>query len=232
MIICFSGNNHQVRGESRIDLKPYEEQESRKMVKFPELLKQFSAEVLGTFLLVFFGDGAIAQKVIGKDGTFLNIALGYGFALMIGIFVSGGISGGHLNPAVTLTMAIFKKCSWIQVPVYMLGQYLGAFIAAAMLYGVYSDGIALIDPDKSVAGSAGIFASYPQSFAGTATLAFDQILGTAMLLIIILAVTDDRNMKIASGLVPLCIGLGLAAIHISFGLNAGCAINPARDFSP
>ena len=153
---------------------------------------------------------------------------------MIGILVSGGVSGGHLNPAVTLSMAVLRKCSWIQVPIYMLAQYLGAFLAAAVLYGIYADGIN--GAGGKVPGTAGIFASYPYSGGewepSSVTLAFDQILGTALLLIIILAVTDDKNMNVSSGLVPLLIGLGLAAIHNSFGLNAGCAINPARDFSP
>ncbi len=80
--------------------------------------------------------------------------------------------------------------------------------------------------------AAGIFASFPNPKASLATQIGDQILGTACLLVIILAVTDERNMKVASGLVPLLIGLGLAAIHISMAFNAGCAINPARDFSP
>ena len=85
-------------------------------MKFPELLRQFSAEALGTFLLVVFGDGAIAETSLdASKGTFLNIAFGYGFGLMIGILASGGVSGGHLNPAVTVTMAVFKKCSWLQV---------------------------------------------------------------------------------------------------------------------
>jgi len=158
---------------------------------------------------------------------------GYGFALMIGILVSGNVSGGHLNPAVTLSMAVLRKCAWIQVPIYMLAQYLGAFLASAVLYGIYADGIN--GAGGKIDGTAGIFASYPYSGdwqPSAATLAFDQILGTALLLIIILAVTDDKNMNVSSGLVPLLIGLGLAAIHNSFGLNAGSAINPARDFSP
>ena len=97
-----------------------------------------------------------------------------------------------------------------------------------------------------VPGGAGTWASYPHNGAynstsgevtseplpTTVTLFFDQLLGTALLLIIILSVTDERNMKVPSGLVPLFIGLGLTAIHLSFAFNAGCAINPARDFSP
>ena len=100
-------------------------------------------------------------------------------------------------------------------------------------------------PNDLIPGAAGIWASYPGGGAynsttetgsdpipSTVTLFFDQLLGTALLLIIILSVTDERNMKVPSGLVPLFIGLGLTAIHLSFAFNAGCAINPARDFSP
>lgn len=197
------------------------------------LLKQFLAEFLGTFLLVLMGDGAIAQYsyLEPERKNFLSVALGYGFALMIGILVSGGVSGGHLNPAVTLAMACIKKCKWICIPVYWAGQYLGALLGAAVLFGTYADGINANGGTEKIE-NAGIFASYPNPNATTVTLVMDQALGTAVLLIIILAVTDKKNMKVSSGLVPLLIGLGLAAIHISLAYNAGCAINPARDLSP
>lgn len=212
-------------------------------------VREFLAETLGTFVLVLFGDGAVAQVVLGRAnkgdlffGGFLNIAFGYGLALMIGICISGGVSGGHLNPAVTLAMAAIKKLKPKQVPVYMAGQYLGAFLAALVLWGEYADTIKLAEMTLSSTNSSsytsnthGIFASYPSfpvTQVTTVTLAMDQMLGTALLLIIILAVTDQSNMKINNSMVPVIIGLGLTAIHLSFGLNAGSAINPARDFSP
>jgi len=201
------------------------------------LVRNFLAEFLGTFALVLFGDGAVAQSALGGSnyGGFLSICFGYGLALMIGILISGGVSGGHLNPAVTLTMAMLGKLKPIEIPGYMLGQFLGAFFAALCVWGNYADMIRITEgnDDSYSMVTAGIFASYPNtSELSTATLAMDQILGSAMLLVIILAVTDSRNMKVTSGLVPLLIGLGLTAIHLSFGLNAGAAINPARDFSP
>jgi len=207
-----------------------------------QYFREFLAETLGTFALVLFGDGAVAQVVLGNAarndqffGGFLNISFGYGLALMIGICISGGVSGGHLNPAVTLAMAAIKKLKPIQIPIYMAGQYLGAFLAALVLWGEYADAIKMVDTDGYTSATHGIFASYPFfdiSQVTTLSLAMDQVLGTAMLLIIILAVTDNNNMKIQSSLVPITIGLGLTAIHLSFGLNAGSAINPARDFSP
>jgi aquaporin-9 len=203
------------------------------MKQAPTLARQFMAEFLGTYLLVLFGDGAIAQYMLLEPNgqkNFMSVALGYGLALMIGILVSGGVSGGHLNPAVTLAMACLKKCSWKVLPVYWLAQYSGALLSAATLYGVYADGINTLGANMT---TAGIFASYPNAIGpSTVTLVMDQALGTAMLLIIILAVTDERNMKVPSGMVAPLIGLGLTAIHISLAFNAGCAINPARDFSP
>jgi len=195
-----------------------------------QLVREFLAETLGTFMLVLFGNGAIAQfKGMGAPNPFMHVAFGYGLGLTLGILVSGGVSGGHLNPAVTLAMAVLKKCKWIQLPVYWAAQYLGAFLASAILFGTYADFINV----GGKPGNAGIFASYPGDFGpSTITLILDQFLGTALLLIIILSVTDGLNMKVTSGLVPLYIGLGLTAIHLSFALNAGCAINPARDFAP
>jgi len=206
-------------------------------------LRDFLAELLGTFLLVLIGDGAVAQWSLSaatggdKGGTFLNVSLGYGLALMVGILASGGVSGGHLNPAVTLAMAAVGKLRWPQVPVYMAGQYLGAFLAALVLWGNYADALALAagGEDHTVASTMGVFASYPTYSTDKValyTLAADQVLGTFVLLIIIFSVTDERNMNLSGSLVPLTIGLGLTAIHLSFGLNAGSAINPARDFSP
>jgi len=208
-----------------------------------QYVREFLAETLGTFTLVLLGDCAVGQVVLGNGargddffGGFLNISVGYGLALMIGITISGGVSGGHLNPAVTLAMAAIKNIKLLQIPVYMAGQYLGAFLAALVVWGEYADAIKMVEVSGNYTSAThGIFASYPffaTEQVSTLSLAMDQMLGTAMLLIIILAVTDNNNMKISSSLVPLTIGLGLTAIHLSFGLTAGAAVNPARDFSP
>merc|ERR1712126_128396 len=210
------------RGERTVKDHTEEETATARMnlrIKGNQHLREFLAEFLGTFILVLFGDGAVAQWSLAeqtggnKGGNFLHVCLGYGLALMLGIFVSGGVSGGHLNPAVTLTMAVLKKLRWAQVPVYMVAQ----------------------EGDKTSMNTAGIFASYPSYTTEQVawySLASDQMLGTALLILIILSVTDQENMKISPSLVPISIGLGLTAIHISFGLTAGAAVNPARDFSP
>jgi len=129
-------------------------------------------------------------------------------------------------------MAAIGKCKWRQVPVYMLAQFLGAFIGAAVLYLEYAQFISS-NGGIELKANYGIFASYPAEYLENEFYwVSDQVLGTAILLIIINAATDKKNMNLPSGMIPLTIGLGLTSIHISLALNAGCAINPARDFMP
>ncbi|ESP00593.1 hypothetical protein LOTGIDRAFT_157872 [Lottia gigantea] len=185
-----------------------------------------------------FGNGSVAQVVLSKGtaGGPETIYWSWGLGVTMGVYVAGGISGAHLNPAVTLTMACLKKTSWKRVPFYMLAQYLGAFIASVMVFVVYLDsinnydgGIRAVIGDKS---TAGIWSTYPQSHLSTINGFGDQIFGTALLLICVLAVTDRKNMKPDSGLVPLSIGLIVVVIGMTFGYNCGYAINPARDLGP
>jgi len=105
------------------------------------LVREFFAELLGTFVLIVLGDGAVAQMVLTEKSlaTYLSVNFGYAMAVAFGVYVSGGVSGGHINPAVTLVMAVIGRLKWIKVPVYMAGQYLGAFLGSAVVFGVYHD---------------------------------------------------------------------------------------------
>lgn len=201
-----------------------------------KMFQNFFAELLGTFILVLMGDGAIAQHVLSKGarGDFGNVSLGYGLALMIGITVSGGVSGGHLNPAVSLAMWVLGKMSRRGLFIYWAAQYIGAILASGVLLAVYSDAVHEFEGNSGnlTLATAGIWASFPSPNISATQAAVDQVVGTAVLLVIILAVTDSKNMNIPQHLVPLYIGLGLASIHMSLALNAGCAINPARDLGP
>lgn len=209
-----------------------------------KFVKEFLAEFLGTFILVLFGDAGIAQNVLtgGANGNFFTLNWGWGVGLTLAVLVSGGVSGGHLNPAVSLGMAVWGKFSWVKVPVYWVAQYLGAFTASALLYGVYLNALDTFDPDRTHL-SYGIFATYPgmaiNSTAGAATSFLsagnglgDQIVGTMLLLICVCAITDPRNMMVPKGLIPLFVGLALLNIGVCFGFNCGYAINPARDLAP
>jgi len=204
--------------------------------------RAFLAEFLGTAILILIGDGSVAQFVLGGrlagslDVGFLSVNFAWGIAVAMGVYISAGPSGGHLNPAVSLAMALVGKLSWIMVPVYFLAQYLGAFFGAAILYGVYHDALDAFDGgNRSVTGpdaTAGIWATYPQGYLSIATGLGDQVIGTAILVTCVLAITDDKNHSAPKGVVPLSVGLCVFAIGASFGLNCGYAINPARDLGP
>ncbi|XP_033634630.1 aquaporin-9-like [Asterias rubens] len=201
-------------------------------------IKEFLAEFLGTFLLMLFGDGNVAQSVLsGKEyGEFLSINLGWFVAVTMGVYASAGVSGGHINPAVSLALAVVGKFSWKKVPHYIVAQMLGSFAASAALYGVYLD--ALNDFDGGVRqvlgenGTAGIWATYPKPFLSLQTGLGDQILGTGLLVCCVLAVTDKRNDGAPKGMTALMVGLSVLGIGLAFGYNCGYAINPARDLAP
>ncbi|WAQ99001.1 AQP10-like protein [Mya arenaria] len=207
---------------------------STKLRVHNDLAREALAEFLGTFILLSFGDGSVAQMLLsqGELGSALSIHLSWGLGVMMGVFVAGGVSGAHLNPAVTGAMACLGRLPWRKAPVYMLAQYLGAFIAAACVYLVYYDALAHYDGGVRDLSSAGIFATYPQTYVTSWNCFGDQIFGTALLLIGILAITDPDNMAPSKAMTALCVGLLVVAIGMTFGLNCGYAINPARDLGP
>ncbi|KAL5004123.1 hypothetical protein ScPMuIL_017579 [Solemya velum] len=202
------------------------------------LVREGLAEFLGTCILVLFGDGSVAQYVLSRGtlGSADAIHWSWGIGVTMGVYVSGGVSGGHINPSVTVALACVGKFPWRKVPFYILAQYLGGFTASALLYGVYHDALDNLDGGirhvDGVNGTAGIWSTYPQTFATLSTVLGDQVLGTALLLVLVLAITDDRNLNPPRGLLPISIGLIVVGIGMAFHLNCGYAINPARDLAP
>jgi MIP family channel proteins len=197
------------------------------------------AEFLGTFVLIMFGVGVVAQVVLSGQtaGTYLSINLAWGLGVVMGCYVAGGVSGAHLNPAVTLALAIHRGFSWSKVAPYMLAQTAGAFAAAAVVFLTYAPAFDHFDGGVRQVlgpqGTAGIFATYPQAFLSTFPAGFiDQFVGTALLMLVVLAISDARNAPPAAGMAPLIVGLLVMAIGMAFGYNAGYAINPARDLGP
>jgi glycerol uptake facilitator protein len=224
---------------------------SRTVTRSPALagtLGECIAEFFGTMVLILFGDGCVATFALftklgpgGAATPFANnwvvIILGWGLAVMLGIYVAGAISGAHINPAVTLALAVRGKLPWNKVLPYWAAQVLGAFVAAAILYFVYQGaivnalgGAALNSTNISQVG--GVFYTSPKPFVGVFGAFCDEFVGTALLVGLIFAITDGRNQPVQANLNPLIIGFLIVAIGASFGLNTGYAINPARDFGP
>ena len=199
---------------------------------------ELAAEFLGTMVLILFGTGVNAMVslfgagISGQivNGGYTNITLGWGLGVAMGIYVAGGISGAHLNPAVTLALAVFRDFPWKKVLPYSLVQTAGAFVAAAIVYWNYRPAFLRIDPLFD--HTAGVFTTFPAFPELLSAGLLDQILGTALLVGLIFAVIDPRNQAPVGNLAPLVVGLIVVAIGMSFGGMHGYAINPARDFGP
>jgi glycerol uptake facilitator protein len=208
------------------------------MNKKPTLAAELIAEFLGTFVLILFGTGVVAMVVLFPAATpaatvhggYTNITLGWGLAVTMGIYVAGKVSGGHLNPAVTLTLAVFRGFPWRKVLPYSIAQTAGAFFAAALVYRNYLPAFRQVDPQLE--RTAGVFTTFPAFPAWPQAGFLDQVIGTALLLLLILAITDEFNVPPGANLAPLMIGLVVVAIGMSFGGMHGYPINPARDFGP
>ncbi|MGE0886072.1 MAG: MIP/aquaporin family protein [Blastocatellales bacterium] len=197
------------------------------------LKRELLAEFLGTFVLLAFGAGVVAQVVLSKqqNGTYLSINIAWGFAVTMGIYVAGGVTGAHLNPAVTLALAVRRALAWSKVLPYSLAQIAGAFCGAATVFVVYREAFFAFDGGIRQMDTAGIFATYPQPYLSTSGALIDQIVGTAMLMLVISAVGDLRNNQ-TGNVAPIVVGFLVMVIGMCFGFNAGYAINPARDFGP
>ena len=202
--------------------------------KTPGLAGEMAAEFAGTMILILFGVGVVAQVAAAGIGDHDSIAWAWGLGVTLGVYVAARVSGAHLNPAVTIALAVFKGFSWRKVAPYALAQTLGAFVAALLVRWNYTEVLNAADPGLTIK-TQGVFSTLP----GNGTLpvgewgAFrDQIIGTAILLFVILALTDMANTAPAANLGPVVIGLLVVAIGMAWGTNAGYAINPARDFGP
>jgi MIP family channel proteins len=203
------------------------------------IARELAAEFLGTFTLIIFGVGVVAQVVLSRQtaGQYLSINIAWGLAVTFGAYVAGGVSGAHLNPAVTLALATHRGFPWHKVLPYSLAQFLGAFVAALVVFLTYHEAFANLDNGirqvTGPEGTAGIFATYPQAFLSTFPGGFiDQIVGTALLVGGIFAVTDQRNAAPPTQFAPIVVGALVMLIGATFGFNSGYAINPARDFGP
>lgn len=202
------------------------------------LLGECLAEFAGTMVILLFGAGVCAMTTLFATGVpgevvlggWTNITLGWGLGVVFGVALAAKVSGAHLNPAVTVALAVFRGFSWAKVLPYTIAQTLGAFCGAALVYFNYRTAFAQFDP--GLEKTAGIFTTFPAFPGVPAAGFFDQVIGTAILVLLVLAVTDDKNQPAPAWATPMLVGLIVVGIGISFGRLHGYAINPARDFGP
>lgn len=202
-----------------------------------EMVREFLAELMSTFVMMVFGLGSVAHMVLGgKFGSFLGVNLGFGFGVAIGVHVAGNISGAHMNAAVTFTNCALGNLSWKKFPVYVLGQFVGSFLAAASIYGVFYAAIMDYSGGQlTVAGpvaTANIFATYLPEYMPLWMGFLDEVFITGMLQLCLFAITDKRNNPALPGTQAVVIGILVVIIGVSLGMNTGYAINPSRDLPP
>ncbi|HHJ9355478.1 TPA: MIP/aquaporin family protein [Streptococcus pyogenes] len=189
----------------------------------------FIGELLGTFILVLLGDGVVSACILNKtkaqNSGWIAIVLGWGIAVTVAVYISGFMSGAHLNPAVTLAMAAIGSLPWSQVVTYLVAQFLGAMLGALVLYLHYY-------PHWKETKDAGTilacFSTGP-AIRHTWSNLLGEALGTVVLVITVMAIGPN---KVAAGFGPIIVGFVVMAVGFSLGATTGYAINPARDLGP
>lgn len=211
---------------------------------------------MGTLVLIAFGNGVVAMAVAALNqsgraenahtiflasGDWLLITWGWAMAVVFGVYVAGGISGAHINPAVTLALAVKRDFPWGKVLPYMGAQMAGAFVGAALVFLDYHNAISSFEATNNITRgdpasntTFSIFATFPAPYYHGNLIwpLIDQIIATMFLVLLVFALIDTMNQAPRANLAPLLVGLVVAAIGMSFGANSGYAINPARDFGP
>jgi len=189
----------------------------------------FIAEIIGTFLLMTLGCGVNAncslQKTYGQNAGWVVISLGWGLAVFTAVFVAGSISGAHINPAVTVGLAIAGKFEVAKVPMYLLAQMIGAYLGAGAVYLQYKDHF---DATTDAGTKLGVFSTGP-AIQNTFRNLLSEIIGTFVLVYCIFFLVNGDGL---GSLSALPVGLLVVAIGMSLGGTTGYAINPARDLGP
>ncbi|KAI1712531.1 major intrinsic protein domain-containing protein [Ditylenchus destructor] len=202
-----------------------------------ELGRALVGEFLGTAVLMLVIGCVVAQSVLPRPSmnALINVNVGVGLGIVFGIAICARVSGGHINPAVSLMFLTFGQISALRFVLYALVQTAGAFVGAALAFAVYFDAIKQFDlGERQVYGSratAQIFASYPNTHVGWFTGVIDQVIATALFCMFIAHITDKRN-HYPAWTQPLVIGTVFVMIGTCFAYNAGYPCNPARDFGP
>jgi glycerol uptake facilitator protein len=206
-----------------------------------QLRGEMIAEAVAMFIIIAFGDSAACMYTLYNPSpyqqAYWGVCIAWGLAVTIAIYVTGGVSGAHANPAVSLAMAMFRGFSWKKVLPYSLAQIVGAFLGAAVVYLMFSPVIDHFNTvnhlTRAAGGAAGVFFTHPGLAITPLHALGDQVVLTALLMLGIFAVTEERNLLAPmanSG--ALIIGLLVATIGASDGYLEAWALNPARDFGP
>jgi glycerol uptake facilitator protein len=199
-------------------------------------MSPYVAELIGTLILVLLGDGVVANVVLGKtkgqNAGWIVITAGWGLGVAVAVYAVNAISGAHLNPAVTLSLAAIGKFPWSAVPGYMAAQMAGGFLGGALVWLAY---LAHWKETPEAGAKLAVFCTGP-AIRCVASNVLTEILGTFVLVLGVLAILSPKNLVPNSGFdtgfAPFLVGVLVWSIGLSLGGPTGYAINPARDLGP
>ena len=210
------------------------------------LTGELFGEIFGPFVLILLGDGVVANvglapRLAAPAYNWNTITIGWAFAVIVAVYISGGVSGAHLNPAVTIALAVKRGFPWAKVGPFIVAQFIGAFLGALGVYLVYRDGLVAAGmPNVWSTGPGSVFGSSFWGGQGAAatgsysllTAGIAEFFGTMMLLWGVLASGDERNLGLKNNMGPFLVGFTVLAVGMSLGGPSGYSINPARDLGP
>ncbi|KAI1267621.1 aquaporin-like protein [Xylariaceae sp. FL1019] len=217
--------------EGNVDPNEYRNIWARIRAKHPEPLSEF----LATFVAIFLGLAGtlsvnLSENQTYKYGTYETTCWAWGFAWMFGIYLGGGVSGAHMNPAISFSLSVFRGFPWRQCLIYVIAQFLASLAAGALAFGIFQDTIYHIDP--SMEQTATSFFSTPQTWVSMSSACFNQIVGSAIMMLAVFALGDDQNNPPGAGMHAFVLGLLVTTLKFTLGYNIGSALNPASDFGP
>ena len=191
------------------------------------------AESLAVFVQLTLGFCSDISVTVAKAGNPNTTDWAWGFATMIGIYISGGVSGAHLNPSITTMLWFYRGFPMRKMPEYFLAQFIGAFCACLAAYGIYYLSIQhFLDTDSAQDIVNSFVTSQRSPFVNPATALFNELIGTMCLTVVVLALGDDQNAPPGAGMNSLIIGLVITCLSMAFANQTGAALNPSRDFGP
>ncbi|KAJ9653176.1 hypothetical protein H2201_009172 [Coniosporium apollinis] len=202
--------------------------------RYREKLHEPLAEFLGTTVALLIGECGTLSAVTSNDeaGNYQSTNWTWGFGFMLGIYIAGGISGAHLNPAISIMLTIWRGFPWRRCIVYILAQLLGAVTAAGLAYSVYYDAIQRMEFSLLSRDVSAQFVTQPKTWVTSGTAFLTECVATGVIGCVILALGDDSNTPPGAGMHALIIGLMVSVLSMAFGYNTGGCFNPVRDMGP
>lgn len=217
--------------EGRADPNAMRNKWARIRAKYPEPLAEFLCTAMSVFLGITGTLSVnLSQNQSKQYGSYETLCWAWGFAFMFGIYLGGGVSGAHMNPAISISLSIFRGFPWRRCAVYVVIQIIGAFAGAALSYAIYADAIAYVDPTMTETYLS--FFTVPQTWVSPASAFFTEFLSGAVIMIAVLSLGDDQNNPPGAGMHAFILGLLVTVLKMTLGYNTGGALSPSSDLGP